>query len=333
MTHISSGSSLINLLLSGRVDGGFMVGRISNIVGDSSSAKTGVAIEAMANYTRAPGKHLCVYAEAEAAFTKDYAETCGLVDGSYQLKEIDTIEAMCALVDDVIKQAKDYDDALVIVDSLDAISSKAEQKRELGEATYGTEKSKLLSEFFRTRVAQLQAANVTLIIISQTRDNLSPMAHEKSKRAGGRALQFYCTNVIWLTPVSKLKKTVGKQDFPYGIEVRCKDNKNKQSTPYMEFNFTYLFNYGIDDIGDCVAYLVAREKIQAPKGWITWDEKNYRLDDFRAFVVEKGDIYEQLKTMVQEAFDEQLSILSERLKLPNRWQSNSSSASDNVQSS
>jgi len=101
---------------------------------------------------------------------------------------------------------------LYILDSLDALSDEAELGREITKGSFGT-KAKQLSEIFRRLVVKMKKKNIQLLVISQIRDNVGVMFGKKQKRMGGKALDFYAVQVIWLAVVKKIietKATEGK---------------------------------------------------------------------------------------------------------------------------
>lgn len=259
---ISSGSTLLNCVLGG----GWPLGRVVNIVGDKSTGKSLLAIEATANFIRQfSGGHI-FYHEAEAAFDKNYAAALGMPiesihfvgeeefydDGLLLLKddiETDTVEGLFEVLDTLTKHYKKYDKpGLYILDSLDAITDKAEKDREISAGSYTLNKQKKLSELFRRLVRNMSETRMCFIITSQVRDNIGVTFGKKHTRSGGKALDFYASLVLWLADTGKIKKTIRKIERPIGIKVKAKCEKNKISLPYRDCEFPILFGYGIDDI-------------------------------------------------------------------------------------
>jgi recombination protein RecA len=189
---ISSGSYLLDRALGG----GWAGSRVINIVGDSSSGKTLLAIEACINFALAGSAEYIRYGEAEEALDDSYAERMGLPRGIQRTKsnELRTVEAFSIDLMKFLKKLDGKHPALYVLDSLDSLSNAAELGNDLGDQGYGTAKPKLLSEFFRRIIGELTDKRCTLLIISQLRDNIGVMFGEKSKRAGGRALNFYASD-------------------------------------------------------------------------------------------------------------------------------------------
>jgi len=151
-----------------------------------------------------------------------------------------------------LKQSKK---ALWITDSLDAISDKEEMKRRIDEGTYGGNKPKKMSEMFRRIAKDIEFSQMHFMIISQLRDKIGVTFGRKSERSGGRALDFYASQVLWLAELGKRKKTINKVEREVGLNVRAKCDKNKVSTPFRECDISILFGYGIDDVTSCLEWL------------------------------------------------------------------------------
>src|SRR5206468_8961680 len=107
----------------------------------------------------------------------------------------------------------------------------AEQKREIDDGSYGANKAKKMGELFRRLVADLEEANVLLIVVSQLRDKIGVMFGEKQTRTGGRALDFYASHIVWLAEIGKIKKTIQKVERVIGVNVRARVKKNKVGLP------------------------------------------------------------------------------------------------------
>ena len=267
---IPTGGMMLDCILAGTSEiGGWGRGRIVNIVGDKSSGKTLLAVEACANIALISPITNIRYIEAEAAFDADYGAVVGMPIGVHP---IDTIRTVENYFDDLssfcIEQKKNPFPAVHVLDSLDALSDDAEMKRKMGEGSYGMAKAKLMSETFRRQIKDIEAANVTAIIISQVRDKIGVMFGEKTTRTGGRALDFYASQVITLAEISKIKRTVSGIERPIGVEVRIRNRKNKLGPPYREAEQTMLFGYGIDDETSMLKFLLKTKVITSAVQWM-----------------------------------------------------------------
>lgn len=239
---IHSGCTLLNLALGG----GWGRDRIINVVGDRSTGKTGLAIEACANFAREYGAGGIRYLEAESAFDENYAATVGLPKDLKIKSGIATVENFYGDLLEFLDQ-KPEGPALYVLDSLDALSDDDEMGRGIGSATYGTSKARKLSEIFRRATEPLARKQCTLMIISQVRDNIGVTFGETKTRSGGRALDFYASQIVWLSELGKIKRTFHGVERTTGIRVRARVRKNKLGMPHREAEFPLIFNYGIDD--------------------------------------------------------------------------------------
>jgi RecA/RadA recombinase len=267
--------------------GGYPLGRVVNIVGDKSAGKTLLTMEAFANFHQQWPEDPMRYGESEHAFDEPYAEAIGIPMGSISMpsKEVDSkgkpvpfqtiedfasdLEAFC---DRCIKGK--HHGGIYAVDSLDALSDEAEMNRseKLAKArvrerddddgeggkvagTYGAAKAKQMSEMFRRLVRKLEEANVLLIVVSQLRDNIGAMFGEKSKRSGGRALDFYASIVVWVRDIGKIKQTREGITRVIGVDVQARVKKNKVGLPFRECEYPIMFGYGIDDLSADVEWL------------------------------------------------------------------------------
>jgi len=246
LTFFSSGCALLDMALGG----GYAQGRVINVVGDKSTGKTLLAIEACANFALMFPTGIIRYKEAEAAFDKGYAEILGMPLSRVEFEEdFDTVEELEKDVKAFCERIKKKRvPGLYIVDSLDALSDKAELDRDIDKGSYGTSKARLMSEFFRRNKRTLTRAKVTLMIISQVRDKINATFGRKWTRSGGRAMDFYASQVLYLAEIKKLYKTVRGVKRAHGVVIRAKITKNKVGIPFREVDFSLIFGYGIDDV-------------------------------------------------------------------------------------
>lgn len=250
LRFIPSGCKMLDLALGG----GWVRGRCANIVGDKSTGKTLLCIEASANFVRLDKRAKVRYREAESAFDENYAKALGMPIDSVDFGEpMETIEDFFEDLQKIIKGARGPE--LVILDSLDALSDRGEMDRDMNEGSYGVAKPKLLSQLFRRTVRQMEDKDVTLIIVSQVRDKIGAMFGRKTTRSGGRALDFYASQVAYLAHIQTLTRKVQNTNRPSGVVVRAKMDKNKVALPFREAEFPILFGWGVDDITACLNWL------------------------------------------------------------------------------
>lgn len=263
LEFVSTGCIGLDLVLGG----GYVLGRMTNIIGDKSTGKTLLAIEGGVNFLRKFPDGVIRYVEAESAFDRDYAAALGLpVDVIEWPQLVDakgetdrTVEWVHDDIVDTIKRMKGRP-CLYIVDSLDALSDRAEMERGISEGSYGANKAKKLGELFRRLVGEIEKSRMLLLVISQIRDKIGVTFGETKMRAGGHAMDFYATHCLWLAQIGQIKKTVGGIERPIGVDIRAKCKKNKVGLPFREIDFPLFFGYGVDDITSSVEWLIEAKR-------------------------------------------------------------------------
>lgn len=252
LPFVSSGCGLLDCMYGG----GMVLGRIINIVGDRSSGKTLLAIEAVVNFVLKYKSGQVRYLEAEAAFDEDYAEALGMpVDQVSFAREFDTVEHFFKDLDSFLDKLGTSTPGLYVVDSLDALSDTAEMLRDTDKGSFGAAKAKKMSEGFRRVVRRLESSRCLLVVISQVRENIGVTFGAKYTRSGGKALDFYASQIIWLADMGKLKRTIQGIERVEGIKVKARSSKNKIGLPFREAQFPILFGYGVDDVTASIDWL------------------------------------------------------------------------------
>lgn len=288
MIFMSSGLSLLNLALTDKIDCGFPVGTMANIIGGSSSGKTALALTGLAEACYNPdfdGYDL-IYDDAEEALAFDLRAMFGSrlpnrmqapmyrQDGSPVYSH--TVEEFYAnimfrlrgdkpfiyILDSVdsLTDAKELDAAVTMSEDQQkqvesgqtdaAVASSVEQK-----GSYKMGKAKLLSEILRVTVGGLAQKKSILILISQVRDNVGSMYPGQLTRSGGKALKFYATHEIWLKQIKAITKGVGGNTYKIGDMSLFDVTKNKINGKARKVQGSIYYDYGVDDIGSMIDYL------------------------------------------------------------------------------
>lgn len=300
------------------VGGGWPLGRVTNIVGDKSTGKTLLAIEACANFARAYPEGKIRYREVEAAFDKAYAQALGMplerVDFGAKDDVFDTVEDIFEELDAVLDKEPD-EPSLYILDSLDALSDRDEMERAIDKGTFGAGKAKQMSQLFRRVIRKIEASKVNLMIISQVRDNIGVTFGAKYSRSGGKALDFYASQVVLLAHIERIKKTIQGNERVIGVRIKAKCEKNKISLPFRECEFEIIFGYGIDDLVASLEWLKDVNRLKELGDWYTNyvgpDGKLKKLLDaiesqekleYRATVAEIGSVVSRVWQEIETGF-------------------------------
>jgi LAGLIDADG DNA endonuclease family protein len=214
----------------------------------------------------------------------------------------ETVEDFYYNIDDASIAGKPF---IYVLDSMDALTSKADDakfkkqkaasRRNTTEAgSYGMAKPKLNSEYMRLALRKIKKNGSILIIISQTRDNPNAFGYgDKKTRAGGRALKFYATLEIWTSVRETLRKVVNGKPRAYGIIAQADIKKNRLQGKKRRVFIPILNDYGIDDVGSCVDFLVDEGH---------WKEKGKKIQasEFTEDWISKENLIQHIETEEQE---------------------------------
>lgn len=300
LEFFSSGCAVMDAALGG----GWVLGRVSNVVGDKSAGKTLLAIEAAANFVRRFPDGWVRYAESENAFDQAYAEEMGMPEGVVEYNEegkpIETVEQVNNDIKRCLEKYKGKR-GLYILDSLDAISDDDEMKADFDAGSYGAKKPKLIGKMFRMLISQLEEQRVHLMVISQIRDKIGVTFGETKTRSGGRALDFYATHIVWIASLGKIEQTKQGIKRPIGVDVKAKVKKNKVGLPFREAEYPILYGYGIDDLTANTEWLlsVGREKMLTDELGLSKSGYKVRIANVRnKGGAEASELRESLRAMV-----------------------------------
>jgi len=308
---LNSGSTMLNLAASQSRNGGHARGRIVNYVGDGSSGKSLLALEACANFIRNIKDYKSEIYPKVKSYSVVYDNVEGVMDfplsemfGKEFEKEIEwrsspTVEVMGRDFSRRIKALKKGHALLYVIDSWDALDANTEMKsfddsvdkdKEI-KGSYNLGKQSFAWKFFRSVCKKIQGKDATLIVISHSKKKIGVTFGKKTYRSGGDALNYYTHQVGWLAQVEKISSpTVKGKKRIIGIKVKVKYERSKVSKPFREATFDILFDYGIDDIGSMIDFIYGSKA----KGF---KFKGTKFKDRKALIkyIEKNNLEEDLK--------------------------------------
>jgi len=325
-SHILSGSTLLNLALSDKARGGFLAGKIVNIIGDSSSGKTFLCLTMLAEMAHDPAfdEYLLVYDDAEASNEFDLVKLFGQRTADRILPpnlNVDAPELSHTMLDFQshtrhLLQLEDGKPFIYILDSFDAIcteqeikhadeSEKAHRVGKEVKGTYGMTKAAQASVLLRLIAAEVKKTESLIVIISQTRDNIDPMSFQRKTRAGGKALYFYCSYEMWLAVSKKLSTKVNDRNHIQGVVSRIKITKNKTNGKVRQVDLPIYYDLGVDDIGSCIEFLISE------KHWAKSGSGTVTVPEFRF----KGTVKKLIRLVEEKELEEPLQRITEKVWL------------------
>lgn len=290
---LSTGSTLLDLACSGRLNGGFPKGRAVLVVGDSDSGKSFISLTCLAEAANDPrfDDYVLIHDDIEGGALMDMSDFFGTkAAGRIEPPRIDSdgMAAYSVTLEDLYDRLDELQDAgqpfIYVVDSTDGLTTRAEQKtvkkqkqaRAKGEeesGSFGDGKAKIHSARLRVVTNRLRETGSILILINQTRDNIGFGAmFDPKTRSGGRALKFYSRLEMWLSQGKPVKKTVKGKARQLGIVSKIKIKKNSITGRLRQVEVPILYSSGIDDVGSCIGFLVEEKHWSETKGKIKADD-------------------------------------------------------------
>jgi len=268
---LSTGSSLLDLAISNRPNGGIPVGRITEITGMEASGKSLLAAHILADTQKKGG--LAVYIDTENAMNEDFLKAIGIDVSKMLYIQLETVEDIFDVIENIIYKIKESSkDRLVsiVVDSVAAATTKVEQAADYEKDGWATSKAIILSKAMRKITQLIGRERVCLIFTNQLREKLGVMFGDKYTTSGGKAIQFHASCRLRLKAAGQIKAKVNGIEQVIGIKTKAKVVKNRMGPPLREAEFHILFESGVDDYGSWLQVLKDYNLIAQGGAWYTW---------------------------------------------------------------
>jgi len=284
---IPTGSLALDIALGGA---GIPRGRVTELFGPESSGKTTLALHIIANAQRAGG--IAAFIDAENALDVTWAKKLGVDVGSLLVSQPDTGEQALEIVEMLVR-SNSLD--VIVVDSVAALTPKAEIEGEMGDSHMGLQ-ARLMSQAMRKLTSIINKSKTSLIFINQIRMKIGVMFGNPETTTGGRALKFYSSIRIDIRRIATIKEG----GAALGSRVRARVVKNKIAPPFRDAEFDMMFDKGISCEGDLLDLGVNYNIVERSGAWLNYG--NIRLgqgrENAKKYLAENKDLCGELKDKI-----------------------------------
>ncbi|MDE2130040.1 MAG: recombinase RecA [Betaproteobacteria bacterium] len=286
---VSTGSLGLDIALG---VGGLPRGRVVEIYGPESSGKTTLTLQVIAEMQKLGG--VCAFIDAEHALDSQYAQKLGVNLQDLLISQPDTGEQALEIVDALVRSGS-VD--LVVVDSVAALTPKAEIEGEMGDALPGLQ-ARLMSQALRKLTGSIKRTNTMVIFINQIRMKIGVMFGNPETTTGGNALKFYASVRLDIRRIGAIKK--GEEVI--GSETKVKVVKNKVAPPFKQAEFDILYGEGISREGEIIDLGVAAKVVDKSGAWYAYkgEKIGQGKDNAREFLKENPAIATEIENAVRE---------------------------------
>ncbi len=277
--------------------GGYPRGRVVEIYGPESSGKTTLAIHAIAEAQKLGG--IAAFIDAEHAFDRNYAQQLGVDVETLLISQPDNGEQALEVADHLIRSgAVD----IVVIDSVAALTPKAEIEGEMGESKMGLQ-ARLMSQALRKLTANISRTNTCCVFINHLREKIGIMFGNPETTTGGNALKFYSSVRVDVRRTTQLKDG----DEAMGNHVRVRVVKNKMAPPFKKAEFDIIFGEGISLLGEIIDLGVDFDIIRKSGSWYSYGETRIGQgrDAVKQILKDNPELKEEIEAKVRAALKEQ----------------------------
>ncbi len=294
---ISTGSSVLDLAIANRPNGGVAVGRITEINGLESSGKSLIGTHILAETQKRGG--VAVYIDTETSVSREWLETIGVDVHDMLYLHVETVEDIFECIESIIVKIRESDRerlVSILVDSLAGASTKVEMEADFEKDGWATSKAIIVSKAMRKITQMIGRERIALVFTNQLRQKLGVMFGDPWTTSGGKALPFHSSTRIRLKNMGQIK--VGAKNDVIGMKCRAQIIKNRLGPPLRHADFNLYFDSGIDDKGSWLQVLKDHKLLKIAGAWYTLEYKGkdikFQSKDFEKKLEEHDGLKEYL---------------------------------------
>jgi recombination protein RecA len=319
---ISTGSSLLDLAISNRPNGGIPVGRITEVTGLEQSGKSLLCGHILAETQKKGG--VAVYIDTETSVSIEYLTAIGVDTSKLLYVHVDTVEDIFATIDNIIATIrKSNKDRLVtiVTDSVAAASTKVEMSADYSKDGFATTKAILISKAMRKLTSTIGRQKIALVFTNQLRQKMGVMFGDPWTTSGGKALAFHASVRLRLKNLGQIKQ--GSTTDVIGNKCEATIVKNRMGPPQKKAAFEIYFNRGIDDLGSWISTLKTHKVFKQGGAYYTYvdskeNEHKFMAKEFPTLLAEnpelKEELYNHICDKVVMQYESANSVIDEDVK-------------------
>ena len=271
--------------------GGYPMGRVVEIYGPESSGKTTLTLHAIAECQRKGG--IAAFIDAEHAFDRTYAESLGVNTDDLIVSQPDNGEQALEIADNLVRSGA-ID--ILIIDSVAALTPKAEIEGEMGDARVGLH-ARLMSQALRKLTGTISKTNCCVIFINQLREKIGVMFGNPETTTGGNALKFYSSVRLDIRRSTQIKDG----DRVMGNRTRVKVVKNKVAPPFRLAEFDIMYGQGISKAGELIDLGVLHEILTKSGSWFSYGDTRLGQgrDTVKQLFIDNPELAEEVEAKIK----------------------------------
>ena len=307
---ISTGSTMLDLAIANRPNGGVAVGKITELNGLEGSGKSLIGSHLLASTQKQDG--IAVYIDTESAVSQEYLRAIGIDTSKMLYVHLETCEEIFDTIETIVMKIRESNkDKLVtiLVDSLAAASTKQEMDADFDKDGWATAKAIIISKAMRKVTQMIARQKVALVFTNQLRQKLGVMFGDPWTTSGGKALPFHSSTRVRFKNAGQIKDT---NKNTIGIKINGQVIKNRLGPPMRTVEFPLYFDKGIDDFGSWLTVMKEHKLLKVGGAWYTLQHcdletgeliKEYKFlsKDFENLMLENSELKDYCYGLICEA--------------------------------
>lgn len=298
---VSTGASILDVAISNKKNGGFPVGRITEITGLEQSGKSLLAAHALANTQKKGG--MAVFIDTENSVPPDFFNAVGVDLKKMLYIPMDTVEDIFDVVETLIEKIRASDKkklVTIVIDSIAGASTKQEMESDFDKDGYATAKAIILSKAMRKITNLIGRERICFIVTNQLRTKMGVSFGDPWTTSGGKAIAFHSSIRIRLKNLGNIKAKVNGIEQIVGKKTSAVVFKNKIGPPERGCQFDSLYSSGIDDYSSWLDVLKDYKLVVQGGAWYTYINKNtgeelkFQSKDFKNLILQDQDLYDTI---------------------------------------